>query len=164
MDLGSVLIGNGCWIGAKAVILKDVTLGDCCVVAAGAVVTRSFPEGSVVAGVPARLLKCGCERCGNTEMIAPASRLSLGVVIATRRAIPSHSVFSGLRSIDEQMVFPDHVIVVELIRPPILMLTRDMVERLRRHSLQYRCEYLHSTIAKRSPAKKSWLRTCWTLI
>jgi acetyltransferase-like isoleucine patch superfamily enzyme len=61
MDLGKVLIGNGCWIGAKAIILKDVTLGDCCVVAAGAVVTRSFPSGSVVAGVPARLLKSGVD-------------------------------------------------------------------------------------------------------
>lgn len=57
MDVGTVVIGNGCWVGARAVILKDVTLGDRCVVAAGAVVTRSFPAGSVVGGVPARLLK-----------------------------------------------------------------------------------------------------------
>jgi maltose O-acetyltransferase len=57
MDAGAVTIGNGCWIGAKAVILKDVTLGDRCVVAAGAVVTKSFPAGSVVAGVPARLVR-----------------------------------------------------------------------------------------------------------
>jgi acetyltransferase-like isoleucine patch superfamily enzyme len=57
MQRGKVLIGNDCWIGAKAIILKDVELGDSCVVAAGAVVTKSFPAGSVVAGVPARLLK-----------------------------------------------------------------------------------------------------------
>jgi acetyltransferase-like isoleucine patch superfamily enzyme len=57
MDVGTVVIGNGCWIGAHAVILKGVTLGDHCIVAAGAVVTRSFPAGSVIAGVPARLLK-----------------------------------------------------------------------------------------------------------
>ena len=57
MATGRVTIGNGCWIGAKAVILKDVTLGDRCVVAAGAVVTKSFPAGSVIAGVPAKLLK-----------------------------------------------------------------------------------------------------------
>jgi len=56
MANGIVKIGNHCWIGAKAIILKDVVLGDCCVVAAGAVVTKSFPAGSVVAGVPARLL------------------------------------------------------------------------------------------------------------
>lgn len=57
MNKGKVTIGNSCWVGAKAVILKDVELGDHCVVAAGAVVTKSFPAGSVVAGVPATLLR-----------------------------------------------------------------------------------------------------------
>lgn len=54
MQTGRVRIGNRCWIGAKAVILKDVELGDGCVVAAGAVVTRSVTPGARVAGVPAR--------------------------------------------------------------------------------------------------------------
>ena len=57
MQRGKVKIGNHCWIGAKAVILKDVELGDYCVVAAGAVVTKSFPAGSVIAGVPAKLIE-----------------------------------------------------------------------------------------------------------
>lgn len=56
MDRGTVIIGNRCWIGAKAIILKGVRLGDGCVVAAGAVVTRSVEPGALVAGVPARLL------------------------------------------------------------------------------------------------------------
>ena len=57
MDIGKVIIGNNCWIGAKAIILKDVELGDNCIVAAGAVVTKSFPSGSIVGGIPAKLLK-----------------------------------------------------------------------------------------------------------
>lgn len=57
MDVGHVRIGNRCWIGAGAVLLKDVELGDECVVAAGAVVTKSFPAGSVIAGVPAKALQ-----------------------------------------------------------------------------------------------------------
>jgi acetyltransferase-like isoleucine patch superfamily enzyme len=56
MQVGRVKIGNCCWIGARAVILKNVELGDHCVVGAGAVVTKSFPAGSIVAGVPARLI------------------------------------------------------------------------------------------------------------
>ena len=57
MQKGKVKIGNYCWIGAKAVILKDVELSDYCVVAAGAVVNKSFPSGSVIGGVPAKILK-----------------------------------------------------------------------------------------------------------
>jgi len=57
MQKGTVKIGNNCWIGAKVVILKNVELGDGCVVAAGAVVTKSFRAGSVIAGVPATLLR-----------------------------------------------------------------------------------------------------------
>jgi maltose O-acetyltransferase len=57
MERGRVVIGSRCWIGAKAVILKDVELGDGCVVAAGAVVTRSVAPGQTVAGVPARPVK-----------------------------------------------------------------------------------------------------------
>ncbi|WP_306796757.1 acyltransferase [Rhodopirellula halodulae] len=51
-----ISIGKRCWIGANAVVLPGVCLGDNVVVGAGAVVTRSFPENSVVAGVPAKLV------------------------------------------------------------------------------------------------------------
>jgi hypothetical protein len=50
-------IGRDVWIGANAVILGGVTLGDGAVVAAGAVVTRDVEAGAVVAGVPARLVR-----------------------------------------------------------------------------------------------------------
>lgn len=48
-----VKIGNGVWIGAGAIILSPVEIGDNSIVAAGAVVTKSFPQYSVIAGVPA---------------------------------------------------------------------------------------------------------------
>lgn len=50
-------ISQGAWIGAGAIILPGVTIGECSVVAAGAVVTRDVPAYTVVGGVPAKELK-----------------------------------------------------------------------------------------------------------
>ncbi len=50
---GPVIIGCRCWIGANAVILPGVILGDDVVVGAGAVVTKGFPGKTVLVGVPA---------------------------------------------------------------------------------------------------------------
>jgi len=50
-------IGYGSFIGVNATILSGVKLGKYCVVAAGAVVTESFPDHSVIAGVPAKIVK-----------------------------------------------------------------------------------------------------------
>jgi acetyltransferase-like isoleucine patch superfamily enzyme len=52
-----VSIGNEVWIGANAVILPGVTIGDGAIVAAGAVVSRDVPSYTVVAGVPARVIR-----------------------------------------------------------------------------------------------------------
>jgi acetyltransferase-like isoleucine patch superfamily enzyme len=52
-----VKIGNKCWIGHRVTILDGVALGDGCTVGAGSVVTRCFPDGSVIGGVPARVLR-----------------------------------------------------------------------------------------------------------
>ncbi len=53
-----ITIGDNCWIGMNAVILDGVTLGKNTVVAAGAIVTHSFPEGyCTVAGIPAKIIK-----------------------------------------------------------------------------------------------------------
>ena len=53
----SVKIGNKVWIGAHATILAGVRIGDGAVVAAGAVVTKDVPPNTVVAGIPAKVIK-----------------------------------------------------------------------------------------------------------
>ena len=49
-------IGDSCFIGARATLMPGVHVGDNSIVAAGSVVTRSVPEGSIVGGNPARLI------------------------------------------------------------------------------------------------------------
>jgi acetyltransferase-like isoleucine patch superfamily enzyme len=51
------IIGDDVWIGARALVLKGVTIGDGAVVAAGAVVTRDVPPRTLVGGVPATILR-----------------------------------------------------------------------------------------------------------
>ncbi|WP_235941340.1 DapH/DapD/GlmU-related protein [Paenibacillus puerhi] len=55
--MSPVTIGENVWIGSSATILPGVTIGDNSIVAAGAVVYRNVPEDSVVAGVPAKVVK-----------------------------------------------------------------------------------------------------------
>ena len=50
-------IGRGAWIAAGATVLQGVTVGDDAVVAAGAVVTKDVPACTLVAGVPARIIR-----------------------------------------------------------------------------------------------------------
>lgn len=54
---GPIVIGDNCWLGANAVLLPEAKLGDHVIVGAGAVVSGSFPDNCVIAGVPARKIR-----------------------------------------------------------------------------------------------------------
>lgn len=52
-----LIIGNDVWIGARAIVLRGVSVGNGAIIAAGAVVTKDVPAFSIVGGVPARRIK-----------------------------------------------------------------------------------------------------------
>lgn len=57
LEQAPIHIGKNVWIGAHAVILPGVNIGDGAVIGAGSIVNRDVPSGTVVAGVPAKALK-----------------------------------------------------------------------------------------------------------
>lgn len=52
-----ITIGNDVWLGANSVIMPGVTIGDGCIIGAGAIVTKSIPPYSVAVGIPAKVIK-----------------------------------------------------------------------------------------------------------
>tara|TARA_R110002094_G_scaffold7498_36_gene16863 strand:+ start:4199 stop:4735 length:537 start_codon:yes stop_codon:yes gene_type:complete len=54
---GEITIGDNIFIGKGALILPGVTIGNNCVIGANSVVTKSFPDGSIIAGNPARVIR-----------------------------------------------------------------------------------------------------------
>ena len=52
-----IVVETGAWLGARAVVLGGVTIGEGSIVAAGAVVTRSVPPNTLVGGVPAVVIR-----------------------------------------------------------------------------------------------------------
>lgn len=56
-DSSVIWIGNGVWIGTRAIILPNVKIGKGAIIGAGAVVTKNVPEYAIMGGVPAKLIK-----------------------------------------------------------------------------------------------------------
>ncbi|WP_281040324.1 MULTISPECIES: CatB-related O-acetyltransferase [unclassified Mesorhizobium] len=54
---GPIVVGHDVWIGARAIIMSGVTIGNGAVIGAGSVVTKDVPPYAIVAGSPARIIR-----------------------------------------------------------------------------------------------------------
>jgi len=54
---GELVVGRNCWLGARVTILDGASVGEHCVIGAGAVVNRPIPADSLAVGVPAKVIK-----------------------------------------------------------------------------------------------------------
>ena len=54
---GNVSVGEGSWIGAGSVVIPGVNIGKWCTIGAGSVVIKDVPDGAVMVGVPAKIMK-----------------------------------------------------------------------------------------------------------
>lgn len=52
-----IKVGDNCWLGANVSVMPGVTIGNGCVIAAGSVVTKDVSDNTMVAGVPAKIIK-----------------------------------------------------------------------------------------------------------
>lgn len=64
----NTIIGNNCVIGGRAIILPGITLGDHVFVAAGSVVTKSFPSHCMIGGNPAKIIRTGIKINDKTQI------------------------------------------------------------------------------------------------
>jgi acetyltransferase-like isoleucine patch superfamily enzyme len=67
-------IGSRCFIGANAIVMPGVTIGDGVIVGAGAVVTKVVPTGCIVVGNPARIVREGIATAKFGMLVADSAR------------------------------------------------------------------------------------------
>ena len=92
LDLAApIVVKSNCFIGAGALVMRGVTIGENCIVAAHAVVTKDVPDGSVVGGNPAKVIK------STADYLAGAQQKSLGIghLYGDEKAAEYKRIFHG---------------------------------------------------------------------
>ena len=76
--LKPVVIGERTFVGVRATILPGVTIGDDCIIGAGAIVSKDIPDGSLAVGVPARVIRSGLKMNHKAILVSISDNIVLG--------------------------------------------------------------------------------------
>lgn len=95
-----ISIGDDVYIGVRSIIMPGVRIGDRCIIGAGSVVTRDIPDGSVAAGVPARVLRSTDEYLATMK----AKSLGCGHLPAQEKAAVIREIYGVSGQRDHQTV------------------------------------------------------------
>lgn len=94
LDLAApIVVKSNCFIGMDAMIMKGVTIGENCVVAARAVVTKDVPDGSIVGGNPAKIIKSTQEYLDGAQL----KSLGIGHLEGDEKLSEYKRIFGGAR-------------------------------------------------------------------
>lgn len=121
-----VRVGYGTWVGSRAIIMADV--GEECVIAAGAVVTKPVPAWSIAAGVPARVVG---SRKPNEQINSvlnqetEASRVPTTLVAALAEVEEAAKMIRRLQAISD--ILPTHLALEDLLRKLLERIRQAMV-------------------------------------
>ena len=105
---GEIIIENDVWIGFGAMLLSGISIGRGSVIAAGSVVTKSFPPYSVIGGNPAKLIKCRFDK----ETLDVMLNIDVGTVDINSLSIDKiNMLYSSPSSNAAALIFNDTKIV-----------------------------------------------------
>lgn len=131
---GAVTIGSNVVFGRNVTVLKGVTIGDNCIIAAGAVVTHSIPAGSVAGGIPAKVL------CGVDQYYEKRKRLCVQEALEYARSIQQRFNRRPVPG-DFKEEFPLFVNGGEADRYPELPITRQLGPALEQWNQTHRAPF-----------------------
>lgn len=95
---GRVVVEENCWLGIHAVVMGNIVIGRGSVVAANAVINRDVPPFSIVAGVPARIIKMYNPQTNTWEEAASVQQQQAILAAREREPLPSREEYRFILS------------------------------------------------------------------
>ena len=106
----SVIVEENCWLGINVVVAGNLTVGRCSIIAANAVVTKDVPPFSIMAGVPAKIIKMYNPATKEWEQIKDKSHVEQILKIRETAGIPNREEYKRILEKNAQIRHIDAIV------------------------------------------------------